>query len=38
MRFYQVLAFAFGYLDDILVFNPDMESHVEHLRLLFERL
>ena len=32
------LTFAFGYLDDILVFSPDMESHVEHLRLLFERL
>ena len=30
--------FAFGYLDDILVFNPDMISHLEHLRLLFERL
>ena len=32
------LPFAFGYLDDILVFSPDMESHLEHLRLLFERL
>ena len=32
------LTFAFGYLDDILVFNPDMESHLKHLRLLFERL
>ena len=32
------LTFAFGYLDDILVFSPDMESHLEHLRLLFERL
>ena len=30
--------FAFGYLDDILVFRPDMKSHLEHLRLLFERL
>ena len=30
--------FAFGYLDDILVFSPDIISHVEHLRLLFERL
>ena len=29
------LTFAFGYLDDILVFSPDMESH---LRILFERL
>ena len=32
------LTFTFGYLDDILVFSPDMESHLEHLRLLFERL
>ena len=30
--------FAFGYLDDILVFSPDMISQLEHLRLLFERL
>ena len=32
------LTFAFGYLDDILVFSPDMETHLKHLRLLFERL
>ena len=32
------LTFAFGYLDDILIFSPDMKSHLEHLRLLFERL
>ena len=30
--------FTFGYLDDILVFSSDMESHLEHLRLLFEKL
>ena len=30
--------FAFGYLDDILVISPDMISHLEHLRLIFERL
>ena len=30
--------FAFGYLDDIWVFSPDMISHLEHLRLLFGRL
>ena len=30
--------FAFGYLDDILVFSPDMTSHLKHLGLLFERL
>ena len=32
------LTFAFGYLDDILVFSPGMKTHLEHLRLLFERL
>ena len=32
------LTFAFGYLDGILVFSPDMETHLKHLRLLFERL
>ena len=28
------LTFAFGYLDDILVFSSDMESHLKHLRLI----
>ena len=32
------LTFAFGYLDDILVFSPDMETHLEHLRSLFVKL
>ena len=32
------LTFIFAYLDDILVFSPDMKSHLEHLRLLFEKL
>ena len=32
------LTFAFGYLDDILVVSPDMETHFEHLRILFETL
>ena len=32
------LTFAFGYLDDILVFSPDMETHLKHLRILFKRL
>ena len=32
------LTFAFGYLDDILVYSTDMENHLEHLRSLFEKL
>ena len=32
------LTFAFGYLDDILIFSPDMETHLKHLRILFKRL
>ena len=32
------LTFAFGYLDDILLFSPDMETHLEHLRSLFVKL
>ena len=32
------LTFAFGYLDNIPVFSPDMETHLEHLRSLFEKL
>ena len=32
------LTFASGYLDDILVFSPDMETHLKHLKSLFEKL
>ena len=32
------LTFAFSYLDDILVYSPDMETHLEHLRKLFMKL
>ena len=32
------LTFTFGYLDDILVYSPDMETHLKHLRILFMRL
>ena len=32
------LTFAFGYLDDVLVFSSDMETHLKHLRILFKSL
>ena len=32
------LPFAFGYLDDILIFSPDMDTHLKHVRQLFDRL
>ena len=32
------ITFAFGYLDDILIFSPDNETHLQHLRAVFQRL
>ena len=32
------LTFAFGYLDDILIFSPDMETHLKHLRTSFQKI
>ena len=32
------ITFAFGYLDDILIFSPDNETHLKHLREVFQRL
>ena len=32
------LPFTFGYLDDILVFSPDIETHLKHVRILFQRM
>ena len=32
------LSFAFGYLDDILIFSPDMDTHLKHVRQMFDRL
>ena len=32
------ITFAFGYLDDILIFSPDNETHLKHLRIVFQRL
>ena len=32
------LPFAFGYLDDVLIHSPDIETHLEHIKILFQRL
>ena len=32
------LDFAFGYLSDILVFSPDIEIHLKHLEIIFQRI
>ena len=32
------LDFAFGYLDDILIYSPDVPTHLIHMRQLFQRL
>ena len=32
------LPFAFGYLDDVLMHSPDIETHLQHMRVLFQRL
>ena len=32
------LPFAFGYLDDVLIHNPDIESNLQYMRILFQRL
>ena len=32
------LPFAFGYLDDVLIHSSDIESHLQHMRILFQRL
>ena len=30
------LPFAFGYLDDILIFSPNIKTHLEHIKVLFD--
>ena len=32
------LPFAFGYLDDILIFSHDVETHLKHIKILFDQL
>ena len=32
------LPFAFGYLDDVLIHSPDIESNLQYMRILFQRL
>ena len=32
------LPFTFGYLDDVLIHSPDIESHLQQMRILFQRL
>ena len=32
------LPFAFGYLDDVLMHSPDIETHLQHIRIFFQRL
>ena len=32
------LDFAFGYLDDILIYSRDVPTHMVHMRQLFQRL
>ena len=32
------LPFAFGYLDAVLIHSPDIKSHLQHMKILFQRL
>ena len=32
------LPFAFGYLDDVLIHSPDIETQLQHIRIFFQRL
>ena len=32
------ITYAFGYLDDILIFSPDNETHLKYLKEVFQRL
>ena len=30
--------FAFGYLDDILIYSPNVATHLTHIEMIFQRL
>ena len=32
------LPFTFGYLDDVLIYSPNVKSHLKHLRQVFQRM
>ena len=32
------IPFAFVYLDDVLIHSPDIETHLKHIKILFQRL
>ena len=32
------LPFAFGYLDDVLIYSPDIKTHLQHIKIFFQRL
>ena len=32
------LPFTFGYLDDVLIYSPNMKTHLKHLRQVFQRM
>ena len=32
------LPYVFGYLDDVLIYSPDIKTHLEHIRTVFQRL
>ena len=32
------LPFTFGYLDDVLIYSPNVKTHLEHLRQVFQRM
>ena len=37
-KVFKGLPFAFGYLDDVLIHSPDIETHLQHIKIFFQRL